>query len=229
MKWNNLNLEWNSHIENEAEKQELAKKVASKVNDGDVIGFGSGSTSYIAIKEIAKKINNEKLNILAIPTSYEIKLLCDRLNIPTVTIMEYKPDWSFDGADEYNDKNWMIKGRGAAMFKEKLNIVSSNKVYILADNTKYVDRLGKNHSIPVECFPEAIKFVKKELEKLGANECNIRTGRGKDGPIITENNNLILDAKFNEINEKLEKDIKLIPGVIESGLFIGYNNVEILK
>ena len=229
MKWNNLNLEWNSHIENGEEKQELAKKVANKVNNGDVIGFGSGSTSYIAIKEIAKKINNEKLNILAIPTSYEIKLLCDRLNIPTATIMEYKPDWSFDGADEYNDKNWLIKGRGAAMFKEKLNIVSSNKVYILADNTKYVDKLGTNYSVPVECFPEAIKFVKNELEKLGASECIVRTGKGKDGPIITENNNLILDVKFNEINENLEKDIKLIPGVIESGLFIGYNNVEILK
>lgn len=229
MKWNNLNLEWSSNIENEEEKQELAKKIASKVNDGDVIGFGSGSTSYIAIKEIARRVNQEGLNILAIPTSYEIKLLCDRLNIPTATIMEYKPDWSFDGADEYNDKNWMIKGRGAAMFKEKLNIVNSNKVYILADNTKYVDRLGKNYAIPVECFPEAVKSVKEELKKIGAVECIIRTGNGKDGPIITENNNFILDAKFNEINEHLEKDIKLIPGVIESGLFIGYNNVEILK
>lgn len=229
MKWNNLNLDWGSNIEHEAEKQELAKKVASKVKDGDIIGFGSGSTSYIAINEIAKKINQEKLNILAIPTSYEIKLLCDRLNIPTASIMEYKPDWSFDGTDEYNDKNWMIKGRGAAMFKEKLNIVNSNKVYILADNTKYVDRLGKKYSVPVECFPEAIKFVKQELERLGATECIIRTGKGKDGPIITENNNFILDAKFNEINESLEKKIKLIPGVIESGLFIGYNNVEILK
>lgn len=229
MKWNNLNLEWSSNIEHEEEKQELAKKIASKVNDGDVIGFGSGSTSYIAIKEIAIRAKKEGLNILAIPTSYEIKLLCDRLNIPTATIMEYKPDWSFDGADEYDDKNWMIKGRGAAMFKEKLNIVNSKKVYILADNTKHVDKLGKKYSVPVECFPEAIKFVKQELEKLGSVECAIRTGKGKDGPIITENNNFILDAKFNEITENLEKDIKIIPGVIESGLFIGYNNVEILK
>ena len=143
--------------------------------------------------------------------------------------MEYKPDWSFDGTDEYNKDNWLIKGRGAAMFKEKLNIVNSKKVYILADNTKFVDKLGQNFSIPVECFPESVKFVKSRLMKLGAVECILRSGKGKDGPIITENNNLILDVKFLNIDSKLEKKIKLIPGVIESGLFIGYKNIEIIK
>lgn len=229
MKWNNLDLKWNSVISNEEDKKRIAKIVANKVKDGDTIGFGSGSTSFIATKEIAKKIKNEKLNIIAIPTSYEIKLLCDNLNIPTESIMEYKPDWSFDGTDEYNKDNWLIKGRGAAMFKEKLNIVNSKKVYILADNTKFVEKLGQNFSIPVECFPESVKFVKSRLMKLGAEECILRSGEGKDGPIITENNNLILDVKFLNIDSKLEKKIKLIPGVIESGLFIGYKNIEIIK
>lgn len=229
MKWNNLDLKWNSVISNEEDKKRIAKIVANKVKDGDTIGFGSGSTSFIATKEIAKKIKNEKLNIIAIPTSYEIKLLCDNLSIPTGSIMEYKPDWSFDGTDEYNKDNWLIKGRGAAMFKEKLNIVNSKKVYILADNTKFVNKLGQNFSIPVECFPESVKFVKSKLMKLGAVECILRSGKGKDGPIITENNNLILDVKFLNIDSKLEKKIKLIPGVIESGLFIGYKNIEIIK
>ena len=229
MKWNNLDLKWNSVISNAEDKKRIAKIVANKVKDGDTIGFGSGSTSFIATKEIAKKIKNEKLNIIAIPTSYEIKLLCDNLNIPTGSIMEYKPDWSFDGTDEYNQDNWLIKGRGAAMFKEKLNIVNSKKVYILADNTKFVEKLGQNFSIPVECFPESVKFVKSRLMKLGAEECILRSGEGKDGPIITENNNLILDVKFLNIDSKLEKKIKLIPGVIESGLFIGYKNIEIIK
>lgn len=229
MKWNNLNLEWSSEIENEEEKIEIAKKVANKVKNGEVIGFGSGSTSYIAAKEISKRVKNEGLEIIAIPTSYEIKLLCDKLNIPTASIMEYKPDWSFDGTDEYDDNKSLIKGRGAAMFKEKLNIVNSEKVYILADSTKHVNKLGEKFCVPVECFPESIKFIKQELINLGATECSIRTGKGKDGPIITENNNLILDAKFINIDENLERNIKLIPGVIESGLFIGYKNIEILK
>lgn len=229
MKWSNFNIEWNSEIINEKEKINLAKKIASKVKDGDVIGFGSGSTSFLAAKEIAKKVKQENLNIIAIPTSYEIKLLCDSLSIPTASIMELKPDWSFDGTDEYNSQNWLIKGRGAAMFKEKLNILNSKKVYILADDTKHVKKLGQKFKIPVECFPDAVKYVEQELEKLGANECILRSGKGKDGPIITENNNFILDAKFSHIDENLEKNIKLISGVIESGLFIGYTNIEILN
>jgi ribose 5-phosphate isomerase A len=229
MKWKEYNLNWNSSIENEDVKVELAKKIAEKVNDGDVIGFGSGSTSYLTVKEIAKKVNAEGLNITAIPTSYEIKILCNSLGIKTASILEEKPDWSFDGTDEYNSDGWLIKGRGAAMFKEKLNIINSGKVYILADSTKYVDKLGSKFSIPVECYPEAFKYVRQELLALGAEECILRAGKGKDGPIVTENNNFIIDAKFSNIVEDLEQRIKLIPGVIESGLFIGYKNVEIVK
>lgn len=229
MEWNNFKIEWNSEITNEKEKLILAKKIADFVEDGEVIGFGSGSTSFLAVKEIAKKIQKEHINIIAIPTSYEIKLLCDSYGIPTASIMEFKPDWCFDGTDEYDNNNWLIKGRGAAMFKEKLNIINSKKVYILADSTKYVKKLGQKFKIPIECFPESIKYVQQELERLGAEECVLRAGKGKDGPIITENNNFILDVKFANIDENLEKNIKLISGVIESGLFIGYKNVEILK
>lgn len=229
MKWEQFNMEWNSNITNIEEKLVLAKKIAQKVKDGDVIGFGSGSTSYIAVEEIAKKIKNEGLSIIAIPTSYEIKILCNSLGIKTASIMEEKPDWSFDGTDEYNKDGWLIKGRGAAMFKEKMNILNSKKVYILADKTKYVDNLGANYSIPVECHPETFKYVKQQLVKLGAKECALRLAQGKDGPVITENNNFIIDAKFEHIEQSLEKEIKMISGVIESGLFIGYNNIEILK
>ena len=231
MKWNLKNeyTEWNSVISNKQEKNEIAKLIAEKVKDGDIIGFGSGSTSFLTVKEIAKKIKNENIKITAIPTSYEIKMLCISLQIPTCTIMEKKPDWSFDGTDEVNSNNWLIKGRGAAMFKEKLNILASNKVYILADKSKFVENLGEKFYIPVECYPESINYVKQELYKIGAIDCKLRTGKGKDGPIITENNNLILDVKFDKVNNHLEKDIKEITGVVESGLFIGYNNLEIIK
>ena len=207
-------LNWNGIISSEDEKINIAKKVAEKVKDGEVIGFGSGSTSFLTIKEIAKKIKNENLKIKA---------------IPTVSIIEKKPDWCFDGTDEIDENNWLIKGRGAAMFKEKINILNSPKVYILADESKFVKKLGDKFKIPVECYPETINYIKQELYKLGATECEIRSAKGKDGPVITENNNLIIDSKFNNITQNLEKDIKSITGVIESGLFINYSNIEVIK
>ena len=215
-------------INQREEKEKIAKQITEKVKDGQVIGFGSGSTSYLTVIEIAKKIKEENINIIAIPTSLEIKMLCARLEIPTASIMEMKPDWSFDGADEVDNNNWMLKGRGGAMFKEKLNIANSPITYILIDKSKRVEKLGSKFKVPVECFPEAINYVKEELVKLGGKEIELRRAIGKDGPILTENNNVILDVKFEEITKELEKDIKAIPGVIESGLFIGYN-VEIVS
>ena len=89
------------------------------------------------------------------------------------------------------------------------------------------DKLGTNFPVPIEVFPQALLHVEEELEKLGGNELNLRPAKGKDGPIITENGNLILDARFNEIPGDMELKIKSITGVIESGLFINYN-IEIL-
>ena len=231
MEWNieNNYQEWNKEITNIEEKMKLATKVASFVKDGDTIGFGSGSTSFLAIKEIAKKISEEGISITAIPTSYEIKMLCNSLNIPTASIIEKKPDWSFDEADEVDQNGWLIKGRGAAMYKEKLNILNSEKVYILVDNTKIVDELGKKFSIPVECYPESVNYVTEQLNKLGATECALRMAKERDGPVITENNNFIIDCKFEKIDKNLEKELKLITGVIETGLFVGYSNIEIVK
>ena len=217
-----------NNINQREEKEKIAKQITEKVKDGQVIGFGSGSTSYLTVIEIAKKIKEESINIIAIPTSLEIKMLCARLEILTASIMEMKPDWSFDGADEVDNNNWMLKGRGGAMFKEKLNIANSPITYILIDKSKRVEKLGSKFKVPVECFPEAINYVKEELVKLGGKEIELRRAIGKDGPILTENNNVILDVKVEKITKELEKEIKAIPGVIESGLFIGYN-VEIVS
>lgn len=210
------------NIKNKEEKEEVAKEIANKIKDGDVIGFGSGSTAYLTIYAIAEKIQKENLTITAIPTSYEVELLCHYLHIPTTTLLDKKPDWSFDGADEVNQDKWLIKGRGGAMFREKLNIVNSKITYILVDNTKLVDKLGERFSIPVECYPYAMNHVKEELLILGATEVKIRKAVSKDGPVITESGSVIFDVKFDGITEHLEKDIKSIIGVIESGLFIGY-------
>jgi len=230
MNWNEQmieKLEWNSEITNKEQKQKLALKVAEKVKEGEVIGFGSGSTSFLAVCAIADKIKKEKINITAIPTSHEIKMICSYFKIPTCTLLEKKPDWCFDGADEVDKHGWLIKGRGAAMFQEKLNILNSNKNFILIDESKITSEFGKKCPIPVECFPNSMLYVKEKLFEIGAKEIKLRKAVAKDGPVITENGNFILDTKFGEIHENLEKQMKCISGVIETGLFIGYNvNIE---
>ena len=229
MNWNSdiiNNQAWTAEITNREAKQKVANKIAAKVNDGDVLGVGSGSTSYMALMAIAEKITIEKLNVKAITTSIEMTMVCSKLGIPTTTLFEHRPDWYFDGADEVDPNNSLIKGRGGAMFKEKLIMASSPLTYIIVDETKLVQKLGTKFPVPVEVFPGALLYVEKQLKALGAS-LTLRPAKGKDGPIITENGNLVLDAKFDEITIELERKIKSITGVIESGLFIEYN-VEIL-
>ena len=230
MNWNEELLEKIEvdNIKNLEEKKKVAEKVAGKVQDNQTIGFGSGTTSYLATIAIADKVKKENLKITAIPTSFEIKMLCTYLDIPTANLSERKPDWSFDGADEVNSSNWLIKGKGGAMFKEKLNIINSPITYILIDSSKRVSYLGEKNKVPVEIYPDAINYVKEELIKLNAKEITVRQAVNKAGPVITENGNLILDVSFKSITQTLEKRIKSISGVLESGLFIGYN-VEIIE
>jgi len=215
-------LDWSAEIINISGKQKVAQEIAAKVKDGDVIGIGSGSTSYLALVAIAERIKTEGLNVKGITTSIEISMFCAKLGVPVTSLYEHQPDWLFDGADEVDPNNSLIKGRGGAMFKEKMLMSSSPVNYIIVDESKQVEKLCTNFPIPVEVFPQALLLAEKGLLELGATEIKIRPAKGKDGPVITENNNLILDCHFNEVPLTLEKDIKSITGVIESGLFIGY-------
>lgn len=221
-------LGWGQRISNREQKQIIANRIATKVCDGNVIGVGSGSTVYLALQSIARRIKEEHLHIYAIPTSHEIKLACAHLEIPLASLWEHRPDWAFDGADEIDPDCNMIKGRGGAMFKEKLLITSSPKTYIVADSSKRVKKLGSLFPIPVEVFPEALVHVEKMLRLLNPSEVKLRMAEGKDGPVITENGNMILDVRFPEIPSYLESAIKGITGVIESGLFINYK-VEVIS
>lgn len=208
-------------IENKEAKEALAQKVLDKVKDGQTIGFGSGTTSYITAVKIGEMVQKENLKITAVPTSNVIQKVCEHYGIKIGNLIENELDWAFDGADEAELTNkWLIKGKGKAMFKEKLNIIASPITYILVDNTKIVEYLGQKCKVPIEVFPQALKYVSKELEKLGATEI---TYRG-----LTENNNGILDVKFDKIEKRLEKQVKSITGVIESGLFLNYENIEII-
>jgi ribose 5-phosphate isomerase A len=214
-------------VSNREAKEELGRRIAEKVQDGQVIGVGSGSTSALAIQAIAKRVAAEKLRITAICTSVEVTLACAAAGLPVGSLLEYRPDWAFDGADEVDPQRNLIKGRGGAMFLEKLVMQASRKSYILADQSKLVERLGQKFAIPVEVLPAAMRVVEFELGRMGATEIALRLAVKKDGPVITENGNLILDVRFPAIGATLERDLKAIPGVIESGLFWG-KDVEVL-
>jgi len=154
-------------------------------------------------------------------------MTCIQLGIPQNTLWDKRPDWTFDGADEVDPNRSLIKGRGGAMFKEKLLMKSSGKSFIIVDDSKLVKQLGSRFPIPVEVFPEALNFVESEMRRLGASEIALRLAGGKDGPVLTENGNFIFDTRFSYIDPALEQNLKAITGVIESGLFIGYD-VEVV-
>lgn len=230
MQWQNSivgQLRWSHPIENLEAKQRVGALLAAKVSDGDVIGFGSGSTSFVAIQAIASTLKERGISCTAIPTSQEVAFACAALGIPTLSLVDARPSWAFDGADEVDPEHNLIKGRGGAMFKEKLIIDSSPKSYILVDRSKLVTRLGEKFPIPIEVAPTAISHVSDKLYNLGATKLDLRLGLGKDGPVITESGNLIIDARFERIDPGLEPLIKGICGVIESGLFQG-RDFEIL-
>jgi ribose 5-phosphate isomerase A len=226
MKWNsNLldHLQWSETIINQAEKQKVARQIADKVKAGDIIGAGSGSTVYLALFAIAKRIKDEGLPVQVIPASLEIAMTCQNLQIPVTSLLTDKPNWCFDGADEVDPDKSLIKGRGGALFKEKLLIRSSAKTYILVDQTKIVQKLGANFPVPIEIFPGSLTYVESALKEMNVIGIALRLAKGKDGPVITENGNFLLDVKFEDIKKDCEQQIKSITGVIESGLFINYD------
>jgi ribose 5-phosphate isomerase A len=201
--------------------------MADKVQDGQVIGVGSGSTAYLAVHAIAERVRRENLRASVICTSPELTLACTAVGLPVVSLLQRRPDWAFDGADEVDPGRNLIKGRGGAMFMEKVLMHASPRNFILVDPSKLVPKLGAAFPIPVEVLPIALRLVEYELQAIGAVGIVLRLAAGKDGPVVTENGNLILDVRFADIHQELERDIKAVPGVIESGLFWG-RDVEIV-
>jgi ribose 5-phosphate isomerase A len=226
MEWNalsNLGSTWSQPIQNLEAKQVVAKRLAERLQPEEVVGVGSGSTAFLAIQALATRAKQEAFHFTAIPTSHEVGLTCASFGIATTQLMHKRPDWSFDGCDEVDNNHNMIKGRGGAMFREKLLMSVCPEVYILVDHSKLVDRLGQNFPIPIEVYPDAVPNVYEVLEnEFKTSKVAIRSSGGKDGPVITESGNIIIDAHFDAIDPSLEKELKSIVGVVESGLFCGY-------
>ncbi len=220
---------WNAEITNLEQKSRIAGQLAERVKHGEVVGVGSGSTSFLALQAIGERCVKEKISALFIPTSREMEMVCAALGLPVSSLVHHKPDWCFDGADEVDNDKRLIKGRGGAMFREKLVMQASPVTVILADASKQVTALGSKFAVPVEVYPDAVNLVKERIETLlSPKEIKLRLAVKKDGPVITENGNVILDVALNSIAAGTEKIIKSIPGVIESGLFEGYN-IEVLS
>jgi ribose 5-phosphate isomerase A len=217
-------VEWLGTISRREEKQAVARTIAAKVRDGDVIGAGSGSTALLTIEEIGRRVRDEGSRCKLIPTSREMEMAAGALGLTTTNLLNDKPAWCFDGADEVDPDGNLIKGRGGAMYREKLVISAADKVYILIDSTKRVQRLGEKFPVPVEILPEALHLVETSILHIpGVEKTKLRLAHGKDGPVITENGNFILDVRFSIIEPDTEKQIKSLTGVLESGLFWGFN------
>jgi ribose 5-phosphate isomerase A len=212
----------------ENEKKEAALEAAKHVKDGLVVGLGSGSTVAYAIEEIGKRMKNEKINVLGVPTSYQSFILAVKNGIPTTTLEEHPVlDLSIDGADQIDKNLNLIKGMGGALTREKIIASASKYNIIIADESKKTDLLGANgQPVPIEVLPLALPLVERNVKKLNGRPV-LREGKGKVGPIVTDIGNVILDVDFGPIREPVElaRKLKALSGVVETGLFIKLTNL----
>lgn len=217
-------LSWPQGISNEDAKRKVAAQMADRLRPGEVVGVGSGSTSFLTVEALAARASRDGLEWVAIPTSDEVALVCGKLGVPTTSLQVLRPDWSFDGADEVDPAGNLVKGRGGALLREKLVMASSPERYVVVDESKLVERLGSRAPVPVEVVPEAIHLVGDALAGWSSvGQVTLRPGGpGKDGPVITEHGNFLLDVTFDEIEPDAERQLSSLPGVVESGLFQGF-------
>lgn len=212
-------------------KRNAALEAVKHVENGFIVGLGSGTTAAYAIEILGQKMCDEKISIKGIPTSTQAFLLAVKHGIPITTLDEHPViDIDIDGVDQVDADLNLIKGMGGALVREKVVATSSRLNVIIADSGKRVTVLGENnHPVPIEVIPFAAKPVEQRIQSLGGKPV-LREGKGKLGPIITDNGNMILDTVFGEIKDviDLETSLKLVPGVVETGLFIGLTDIVYL-
>lgn len=198
-------------------KYNASKLALGLIKDEMTIGIGSGSTVEVFLNLLGERIKNEGLKIYGIPSSYQSMIAGVKNGIILTDLIEREPDVCIDGADQVDAKLNCIKGGGAALTREKILAFASKKVLILIDETKLVEKLSM--PVPVEVLPFAYGYVLKKLSSICKPK--LREGKGKVGPIITDNGNFILDCDFGVLEnpEGIEKELKSIAGVIESGIF----------
>ena len=205
-------------------KKAVAQAAVDQIQNGMILGLGSGSTAALMIEALAIKIKSGEIkDVVGVTTSFQGEVLASELGIPLKSLSSVSEiDLAIDGADEVDPKFQLIKGGGACHVQEKLVAALAKKFIVVVDSTKLVEKLNLDFKLPVEVLPSAWKQVQKTLEELGAVS-DLRMAQKKAGPIVTDQGNLILDLTFhNGIDQpdQLESQINNIPGVLENGLFI---------
>ncbi|MDD1705791.1 MAG: ribose-5-phosphate isomerase RpiA [Methanoregulaceae archaeon] len=200
-------------------KREAGIHAAELVEDGMIIGLGTGSTTLYAMEHLSVLIEENGLRIQGVPTSFQTEMRARQLQIP-LTTLDASPelDLAIDGADQVDPDLRLIKGRGAAMTREKCVAAAAGELVIVVDAGKCVRSL--TGPVPLEVIPFALHPVILGIRAMGGIPV-LRNGIRKDGPVITDNGNFVLDCSFGEIlePERLEGILTLIPGVLSCGLF----------
>jgi ribose 5-phosphate isomerase A len=208
-----------------AEKRAAGIAASQLVESGMIVGLGTGSTVAYTIKELGRRVREEGLEILGVVTSYQSEMLAIEAGIPLTTLAQHPElDLAIDGADQIDSNLYAIKGGGAAHTREKIVSVSAKRFLVVADESKTSVQLDK--AVPVEVLPFAKELVIRKIKELGGNP-ELRLALRKDGPVITDNGNFVLDSSFGVIPNPGELSLKLssIPGVVEHGIFSNVNEL----
>jgi ribose 5-phosphate isomerase A len=203
-------------------KQDAADRAVALVEDGMILGLGTGSTAKLAVDALGKRVAGG-LRIIGIPTSEATAQQARSLGIPVSTLDEHPEiDLTIDGADEVEVGTLnLIKGRGGALLREKIVASASKQLVIIVDESKLVSRLGLHFAVPIELVPFGWHVAARKLEALGGK---VTLRRGSDGkPFVTDGGHYIVDCGFGSIASPSELDGELnsIVGVVEHGLFLG--------
>ncbi|XP_036818695.1 ribose-5-phosphate isomerase [Oncorhynchus tshawytscha] len=211
---------------------EEAKKLAgyaavdNHVQNNQVVGVGSGSTIVYAVDRLAERVRQEKLNIVCVPTSFQARQLILQHGL-TLSDLDRHPelDVAIDGADEVDAALTLIKGGGGCLTQEKIVAGCAKHFIVIADFRKDSSVLGQQwkKGVPIEVIPMAYVPVSRTIAKRFGGEAVLRMAVSKAGPVVTDNSNFILDWKFEHAQnwKEVNTAIKMIPGVVETGLFVG--------
>jgi ribose 5-phosphate isomerase A len=202
-----------------AAKRRAGERAADAVEDGMVVGLGTGSTAAHAIRAIGEAVD-AGLDVRGVPTSFQSRQLAIESGIPLVSLDEVDTvHLAIDGADQFAGGD-LIKGGGAAHAREKIVDATAERLVVVADPSKAAERLDR--PVPVEALPDARSLVTRRVEARGGDP-ELRAAERKDGPVVTDNGNLVLDCDFGAIEDPAELAAWLsgLPGVVEHGLFVG--------
>jgi ribose 5-phosphate isomerase A len=199
----------------------IVERALEWVTDGTRIGLGSGRAAQAFVRALGTRVRNDHLRVHGVPTSEETARLAMQEAIPLLTLAEAGSlDLTIDGADEVDPELNLIKGYGRALVREKIVAVSSRRLVILVGEEKLVPRLGSRGKLPVEVVPFALPLCMELLSRLGYNPVPFT----QDGHLfLSDNGNNIVDCRIEPISDayRLQADLRNIPGVVDTGLFIG--------